>query len=836
MKKDYLATVITPYHNTNMDLFLRTYNSLINQSIGFENIEWIIVFHNCEQKYIDDVRELLKNHDNVVMKELRNEARTASSPRNYALPFVTSPYIMFLDSDDTYYPRTIEVCLEKMEEHNPQIVIFRMAYLKQNDSVKAVLTDESLWNPLEEEVVLTGDKICCEELYSTIQFSGSNKMFSRDLIFNNHIRFDEKINMAEDAYFVLLCYSKSEKIVVLPQFVGHCYFLNSASTVQSMDKPSEEVLRFSYGFKLMFDLLIDNNAYYNHFILVILQAYIVYAYSSSDFTLEDWKTLQNDMRPYAEKLTIPPVNKHFTKEQGELIFEFVTHNILDEKSETDREVQNFYNGERILAEVIRNNQATDFGKYYDFRNITSIEDFQKKVPLYDHKSYDRLINIQTTVGEKNVFANNTILAYAYDFNESNEVRTIPVADEVYNEMGNLFTADIMEEVTFLMMESLPKGRTLNDDTYNDSVTGIMTHSALGKYTLGSMDVPGEFTSPFSLIFPKRVLDTEYLNLLYALRNSKVTQIYASNTWVVLGYFNRLLSNLDKFCDDIENGRVSVEDVDSREFAKKNPELLIPDKKRAEEIRNAIKNHSLYNALNTIWPNLKRIIARDGGMYQLYSDILKKYIGDIELRAGDFITPFGILAEQDDKSNAYKLCLDKAFYEFAPVSYSDNDETVLMNKLRCGEIYEIILTNNYGIYRMHTNIFIKPLEISKEEILFTECEKPLLDGKKMVCSLDEIYETLQANIGDNLYDYYCFYDKSKEKIVILVELDEQRDIAGIENVGSNPCEIHVIEKETRLFRRDILRNKHMAPADCFPPIRNLEHNETLDMLKNWQHIG
>ena len=848
MSKEYRATVITPYHNTNMELFMRTYHSLLNQSVGFENIEWIIIFHNCKQSYIDAVKELLKGHTNVVMHELRNEARTASSPRNFALQFVTSPYIMFLDSDDTYYPRTIEVCLGQMEKHSPQIVIFRMAYLKQNESVKAVLTDTSLWNPLEEEVVLTGDRIRCEELYSTIQFSGSNKMFTRDLIMGHQIKFDEKINMAEDAYFVLLCYSKSEKIVVLPQFVGHCYFLNSASTVQSMDKPRAEVLNFSYGFKLMFDLLIEQKAYYNHFILVILQAYIIYAYASRDFSLEDWKTLQNDMRPYAQLLTPPPVNKHFTKEQGELLYKFVTHNILDDKKEIDADTLNYYNGERVLDEVIRCNMTTDFGKYYGFESVSSIEEYRKKVPLYDHKSYDRLIDIQTSVGEKNVFSTHPIVAYAYDFNESNEMQTIPVADDVYNEMGSLFKSAIADEVTFLMMESLPKGRTLNDDTYNDSVTGILTHSALGEYTLSAMDVPGEFTSPFSLIFPQKVLDTEYLDLLYALRNSGVTQIYASNTWIVCGYIERLLSDVDKLCDDIENGTVSVVDVDSRVFAGKNPELCIPDKQRALEIRIAVKNNSADRMLKAIWPRLTRIIARNGGMYQLYTDQVNRYLGDITLLNGDFITPFGILAKQEAGGNCYRLVTDIAFYEFVPMSYSEKEETVLLGDIKCGEIYEIIVTNNYGIYRMRTNIFIKPIEVDKERVLFEECERPIRSGTGMICRSENIYRALRDRFGDELYDYYCFYDMESEKIIIPVELNGRTEFVNDPKVGESPCElriehekkvsaeIRIIEKETRLFRRDMMRKKYNAPADCFPPIRNLESSKTLDMIKNWQHIG
>ncbi len=65
MGKEYAATIITPFHNTDMSMFSRTYQSVKKQTIGFERIEWIIVLHNCKQEYIDAVRKLVGKHENV---------------------------------------------------------------------------------------------------------------------------------------------------------------------------------------------------------------------------------------------------------------------------------------------------------------------------------------------------------------------------------------------------------------------------------------------------------------------------------------------------------------------------------------------------------------------------------------------------------------------------------------------------------------------------------------------------------------------------------------------------------------------------------------------------
>ena len=79
----YKISVVTPFHNVDPTIFAKTVASMKKQTIGFENVEWIIVFHNCEQQYIDGATALLRGYDNVKTDILFNEIRTPSSPRNH---------------------------------------------------------------------------------------------------------------------------------------------------------------------------------------------------------------------------------------------------------------------------------------------------------------------------------------------------------------------------------------------------------------------------------------------------------------------------------------------------------------------------------------------------------------------------------------------------------------------------------------------------------------------------------------------------------------------------------------------------------------------------------
>lgn len=48
----YKVSVVTPFHNVDMGMFQKCADSMRGQTLGFENIEWIIVVHNSKPHYL----------------------------------------------------------------------------------------------------------------------------------------------------------------------------------------------------------------------------------------------------------------------------------------------------------------------------------------------------------------------------------------------------------------------------------------------------------------------------------------------------------------------------------------------------------------------------------------------------------------------------------------------------------------------------------------------------------------------------------------------------------------------------------------------------------------
>ena len=117
----YKVSVVTPFHNVDMGMFEKCAESMRAQTIGFENIEWIIVVHNCEPKYMPLLTEMFKDDGNVIVKELNDGIRSPAMPRNHGMQFVTAPYLGFLDGDDSYTADCLEVVRREMMETQSQV-------------------------------------------------------------------------------------------------------------------------------------------------------------------------------------------------------------------------------------------------------------------------------------------------------------------------------------------------------------------------------------------------------------------------------------------------------------------------------------------------------------------------------------------------------------------------------------------------------------------------------------------------------------------------------------------------------------------------------------------
>ena len=269
----FKISIIIPVYNGEKYLPI-TLDSVINQTIGIENLE-IIIANDCStdntKQIIEDYKERINNETNketIKSIHLVENMGGAFGPRNIALNHVNGEYLMFIDSDDTYPLDACETLYNKINEyecdiafgrylrHYPEKNIIRKSYTPYVDSLKKPYVDYlddlvkgsnlngfigSLWKNImsrffygksikkenNEEIFIKDFKAEKNDEIAILKILPSfwSKIYRTELIRENGIKFPECIS-AEDLNFLLESYIKSEKgILFLNNKIVYNYFM-----------------------------------------------------------------------------------------------------------------------------------------------------------------------------------------------------------------------------------------------------------------------------------------------------------------------------------------------------------------------------------------------------------------------------------------------------------------------------------------------------------------------------------------------------------------------------------------------------------------------------------
>ena len=121
MSQDYLISIVIPIYNAETYL-PDTINSIINQTIGFENIELILVDDKSTDNSKDVIKKYAEEYSNIKPIYLDKNSGYPGFVRNKGMEVVTSEYLMFIDSDDEYETDMCEILYNTLIENNTDCV------------------------------------------------------------------------------------------------------------------------------------------------------------------------------------------------------------------------------------------------------------------------------------------------------------------------------------------------------------------------------------------------------------------------------------------------------------------------------------------------------------------------------------------------------------------------------------------------------------------------------------------------------------------------------------------------------------------------------------------
>lgn len=686
----YKITVITAFCNTDFDLFERADKSMRNQTIGFKNVQWIIVMHNCDKEHIDKVINMYKEDENVIVKILNNDKHTAGSPRNEAFKYVEAKYIMFLDSDDSYSSDCIEKIVYEMDYTNADVLRYRMEEVAAEEGIQTYGILSSANSTYERIICKKGDWNL-DAMFSGYYGCCATQVYNFDFIKKNDLLFDEEQPVGEDILFNTMALVKADIVCILPRYIGYQYYQNNKSTCRVMDNTDDEIIEIAKGYERMFKAMIDYGADITFFcyglVALILCAKIL---KSKSVTKEGRIKVKEILGEYIINMPILPKNKYYdTKTIFELYSRAKTAILFPEKP-IAQIIKNKINGIFTIMSIVRNNLNTDYAKRYHFDSFRNEKAYIHQVPLSDKKTYKPLIDLMYRVAEKNIIIEKDVDSYI----KAEDSFIFPTTNSFIKDLTMEFSKDLTKHYNFYVGKCNDSGIKGADNAYVDSLESLLIkcYSSYKIYVINNQMIK-EINGPS---FLHRYFGDEevYENLLSdALIDRNVDQIVSINAKNILDMFKMFESNYVKYIDNLKCG-----------------------KERKEELIKICEG-GFTGIAKKIWPKLERVIAFGCGKYKDAYNEIKKYFEGVHYNHASYFTEMGILGKAiSDDSDIFEIYKDKYFIELID-SLGNTEETVLPTDSVVDKIYEMVITNENGLYRYKTSIFIKPIEVNNTTFRF-----------------------------------------------------------------------------------------------------------------------
>ena len=264
-------SVIVPIFNTE-DYLPNVLESIVNQSVGLENIEVLLVDDCSTDNCWSIITEYSKKYNSIIGIHLLENSHSPSKPRNVGVRNASSNYIIFQDSDDGFTENACEWLYNVIVEEDVDLVTGMIA---RNDNSEKdfelalrpwdlVISQYEKYRKGDVKKLLESDELLKLKLNSIDDnlnvlkdYALNSIIFKRLFLIKNNIQFPEYLNGGEDAVFLFNSYIKAEGIVFINKVIYNYNTQRMDSLTHNFSLKS--IKNRPKAYKLMYDASILNN-------------------------------------------------------------------------------------------------------------------------------------------------------------------------------------------------------------------------------------------------------------------------------------------------------------------------------------------------------------------------------------------------------------------------------------------------------------------------------------------------------------------------------------------------------------------------------------------------
>lgn len=258
------VSVIIPAYNV-VGYIFKCVESVLKQT--YQNFE-IIIINDGSTDNTFECMEVFRGMDKRI-KIFDSENMGQGHQRNTAVNYATGEFILFLDSDDYIEPYTLELAVKRIVEDKSDLVYFDWKYYVEKTGRFNYKNKEMFFG----RKTLEGED--CVLLLSISPYFSVNRLYSRDFIVKNNIKYGEGYIYEDNPFIVATAfYAKKISIIHSPLYVVR---VSNNSTTKRNTGTDQHYLGFLESVRKCTEILQQNpNEQHYYYYKYALTRYFLY--------------------------------------------------------------------------------------------------------------------------------------------------------------------------------------------------------------------------------------------------------------------------------------------------------------------------------------------------------------------------------------------------------------------------------------------------------------------------------------------------------------------------------------------------------------------------------
>ena len=448
----------------------------------------------------------------------------------------------------------------------------------------------------------------------------------------------------------------------------------------------------------------------------------------------------------------------------------------------------FETQEKILLQIMDENKDTEYGKKIGFKDVHSIEDFQRIVPLSTYDTYDNYVE-RMLDGEENLMMARKCKRYCSSSGSVGKPKVLPKSGkDLWNMQCMGFAATPACAARWFKQKGMKFPKQVGP------VAVILTGHPMrdGKMCNGAGQVPFTYLKPISkyfmttpndFMYPENedAVNSTYFHLRFALQRRDLTFLGSMVVTLLTTMFDYFENNWELICNDIEKGTIDPSIKCPPELRAKWEKKFKPMPERAAEIRRECEKGFDTPIAKRIWPDFVWSYGMVGSTLAFYVEKLRRYIGDAPIHNMGYAAAEGYMAMPVELDvNDYVLLPRSIFFEFIPVDDPECERPLTMKEIEVGKEYELVVTNFSGLYRYQIEDVVRVTgfynKTPKVEFLYrNNLAMNIANEKTTTQMVDWAAAETQKKTGISFKGYSFYADTSVEPVRYMLLAEPETEI-------------------------------------------------------------